>query len=117
MQGNLTFREGLGGSSRAGVLEATAADLASRLSDFFFLVFFFFFLATWVLESKISPGEVEDEDEETGKEGERSTFEPTCHFSGGGVDGMVTGTLETTEVENNQTGNPTVNPGRDNVAI
>ena len=57
MQGNLNFHGGLEGSLRAGVLEATTVELASHLSDFFF-----FFLATWVLESKISPGEVEDKD-------------------------------------------------------
>ena len=69
MQGNLTFRGGLEGLSRGGVSEAVAALLASRLSDFFFFVFFFFFLATWLLESRLSPGEVEDEDTETDEEG------------------------------------------------
>ena len=77
MQGNLTFREGLEGLSRGDVSEAIAALLASHLSDFFFFVFFFFFLATWLFESRLSPGEVEEEDAETGEDGERSTLEST----------------------------------------
>jgi len=77
MQGNLTFHGGLEGLSRGVIPEAIAALLASRLSDFFFFVFFFFFLATWLLESKLSPGEEEEEDAETGEEGERSTLEST----------------------------------------
>ena len=60
-----------------GVLKGLAAVLASPLGDFFFFVFFFFFLVTWLLESRLSPGEVEDEDVETGEEGERSTLEST----------------------------------------
>ena len=55
-----------------GFLGTIVAVLASHLSDFFF-----FFLATWVLESIISPSEVEEKDEEIGKEGERSTLEAT----------------------------------------
>ena len=78
MQGNLTFRGGLGVISTEGFLGAIAAKLASPLSDFFFFfVFFFFFLATWLLESRLSPGEVEEEDAEIGEEGERSTLEST----------------------------------------
>ena len=76
-QGNLTFRGGLEGLSRGDISETVAALLASRLSDFFFFVFFFFFLATWLLESRLSPGEVEEEDAKTGEEGERSTLEST----------------------------------------
>ena len=72
MQGNLTFRGGLGGLSRGDFLGAKAADLASPLSDFFF---FFFFLSTWLLKSRVSPGEVEEEDTEIGEEGERSTLD------------------------------------------
>ena len=49
--------------------------LAFCLSNFFFFVFFFFFLASWLLELKLSPGEVEEEGEEMGEEGERSTLE------------------------------------------
>jgi len=77
MHGNLTFRGGLEGLSRGDISETVAVHLASRLSEFFFFVFFFFFLATWLLESRLSPGEVEDEDAETGEEGERSTLEST----------------------------------------
>ena len=77
MQGNFTFHERLDGVSREGALGAIATTLASRLSEFFFFVFFFFFLATWLLESRLSPGEVEDEDKEIGEEGERSTLEST----------------------------------------
>jgi len=71
LQGNLTFRGGAEGGPISGVLEVGAALLASPLEDFFF------FLATWLLESRLSPGEVEDEDVETCKEGERSTLEST----------------------------------------
>ena len=67
MQGNFTFRGRLDGLSREGVLGAIATDLASLLSDSFFFIFFFFFLATWLLESRLSPGEVEEEDEEIGE--------------------------------------------------
>ena len=49
-----------------GFLGAIAAELASPLSDFLFFVFFFFFLATWLVESRLSPGEVEEEDVQTG---------------------------------------------------
>ena len=117
MQGNLNFRGRLDGLSREGDLGTIAAELASLLSDFFFFVFFFFFLATWLLESILSQGEVEEEDEETGKEGEKSTLESKWRCSGGGDVCTEGGILETIEVKNNQTGNPTVNPGRDNVAI
>ena len=74
MQGTLNFRGRLDGLSMEGVWDAIAAVLVSRLSEFFFFVFFFFFLATWVLESRLSPGEVEEEDEKIGEEGERSTL-------------------------------------------
>ena len=117
MYGNLTFRGRLDGLSMEGILGETTAALASCLSDFFFSVFFFFFLATWLLESRLSLGEVEEEDKEIGEEGERSTLESTWCFSGRGDGCIVAGTLEITEVENNQIGNPIVNPGRDNVAI
>lgn len=49
--------------------------LAFQLSDFFFFILFLFFLASWLLELKFSPGEVEEEGEEMGEEGERSTLE------------------------------------------
>ena len=117
-QGNLTFRGGAKGGPTSGVLEGvTVVLVASPLGDFFFLVLFFFFLATWLLESRLSPGEVEDEDVEVGVEGERSTLGSTRGCSGGGTDELTADTIGTKEVENNQTGNPTVNPGRDNVAI
>ena len=74
MQGNLTFHGSLDGSAREDFLSAVAATLVSRLSNFFFFVFF---LATWLPESRLSPGEVEEEDEEIGEEGERSTLEAT----------------------------------------
>jgi len=77
-QGNLTFRGGEEGDLTLGGLEGELGVvtrlLSSPLVDFFFLVFFFFFfLATWVLESRLSPGEVEEVDIEVGVEGERST--------------------------------------------
>ena len=65
------------GLSRGDILEIAAVALASLLSDFFFFVFFFFLLATWLLESRLSPREVEEEDAEIGEEGERSTLEST----------------------------------------
>ena len=74
-------------------------DLPSLLSNFFFLVFFFFFLTTWLLELVLSPSEVEEEDVETGEEGEGSTFESTWCCSGGEVDGGTV--VETTAVGNN----------------
>ena len=77
LQGNLAFRGGAKGGPMGGVLEEMVALLASHLQDFFFFIFFFFFLATWLLESRLSLGEVEDEDVETGEEGERSTLEST----------------------------------------
>ena len=92
-------------------------DLASILSDFFFFIIIFFFLATWLLESRISPGEVEEDDEEIGEEAERSTLESTWCCSGGGDGRIEIGAFETTEVEKNHTRKPTVNPGRENVAI
>jgi len=70
-QGNLAFRGGAEGGSTSGVLGTCP------LGDFFFLVFFFFFLATWVLEARLSPGEVEEEDVEVGVEGEISTLGST----------------------------------------
>jgi len=78
-QGNLTFHGGAEGGPTSGGLEGVRVILAaSPLGDFFFLVFFFFFfLATWLLESRLSPGEVEEEDIEVGVEGERSTLEST----------------------------------------
>jgi len=76
LQGNLTFQGGSESFSTRGAFGVTAARLASRLSDFFFFIFFFF-LAFWLLDFKLSPGEVEGEDEETREEGERSTLELT----------------------------------------
>jgi len=78
-QGNLTFRGGAKGGSTSDELGAVAALLVSSLGDFrfFFFVFFFFFLATWLLESVLSPGKVEDEDVEIGEEGDGSTLEST----------------------------------------
>jgi len=72
LQGNLTFHGGSEGFSTRGAFGVTVTWLASRLSDFFF---FFFFLASWLLDFKLSLGEVEGEDEETREEGERSTLE------------------------------------------
>ena len=86
--------------------------MASRLSDFFF-----FFLVSWLLNVELSPGEVGDEDEETGEEGAGSTLESSCHDSNEGEGGTRVMKLGTTEVENNQTGKPMVNPGKDSVAI
>ncbi|MBD3775452.1 MAG: hypothetical protein IE921_17980 [Rhodobacteraceae bacterium] len=79
LQGNLTLRRGAAGGPSSDELGAVTALLVSSLGDFFFFffVFFFFFLATWLLESVLSPGEVEDEDVETGEEGDGSTFEST----------------------------------------
>jgi len=68
-QGNLAFRGGAEGGSTSGVLGTFP------LGDFFFLVFFF--LVTWVLEVRLSPGEVEEEDIEVGVEGEISTLGST----------------------------------------
>jgi len=74
----LTFRGGAEGGLTSGGLGGVRVILAaSPLEDFFFLVLFFFFLATWLLESRLSPGEVEEEDVEIGVEGERSTLEST----------------------------------------
>ena len=117
MDGNFTFRGRLDGLSREAILGATTTALASRLSNFFFFVFFFFFLATWLLESKLSPGEVEEEDEKTGEEGETSTLESTWCYSSGGDDRIEIGAFGTIEVKNNHTGKPTFNPRRDNVAM
>jgi hypothetical protein len=82
-QGNLTFRGGAEGDPTSGVLEWIAGlergtlCVGSPLGDFFFLVFLFFFLATWLLTSRISPGEVQEDDVEVGVEGERSTLGST----------------------------------------
>ena len=71
-QGNLTFRGGAEGDPTSGILEGGAGlergtvCVGSPLGDFFFLVFLFFLLATWLVESRLSPGEVEDEDVEVG---------------------------------------------------
>ena len=100
-----------------GFLGTIVAALASRLFDFFFFVFFFFFLATWLSESKLSPGEVEEEVKEIGEEGERSTLDSTWCYSSGGDGRTEIGAFGTTEVENNHTGKPTVNPRRDNIAM
>ena len=79
--------------------------------DFFFFDFFFFLLATRVLP----PGE--EGGVEVGVEGVGSTFGSTGCCAGGGTD-IVSADIEgTTEFENSQTGNPTVNPGRVSVAI
>jgi len=76
----LTFCRGAEGGPTSDEPGAVVALLVSSLGDFFFFfffVFFFFFLATWLLESRLSPGEVEDEDVETGEEGDGSTLEST----------------------------------------
>ena len=69
LQGNFTFREGLEGLSMGGAFGVIVARLASRLFDFFF------FLAFSLLDFKLSPGEVEEEEEETGEKWKRSTLE------------------------------------------
>jgi len=78
-QGNLASRGGAEGGSTSGVLGEGARGIlvTSPLGDFFFLVFFFFFLATGVLEVRLSPGEVEEEDVEVGIKGERPTLGST----------------------------------------
>ena len=53
---------------------------------------------------------------EVGFEGERSTLESTGCCSGGGDGGTKVITLGATEVENNHTGKPMVNPGKDKVS-
>jgi len=75
----LTFHGGAEGGPTSDELGAVVALLVSSLGDFFFFffVFFFFFLATWLLEFELSPGEEEDEDVETGEEGDGSTLEST----------------------------------------
>ena len=73
MKGNLNFCGGLEVLSMEIFLGAIAVELASPLSNFFF----FFFLATWLLESQLSLGKVEEGDEKTGEEGNRSTLEST----------------------------------------
>ena len=114
-QGDRSFREGAEGGSTS---DSFVVDTTFPLGDFFFLVFVFFFLATWLVKSKVSPGEVEDEDAAIGEEGKGSTLESTwCCSGGGGGGGTIVITLETTEFENNHTGKPMVNPGKDNVAI
>ena len=65
-QGNLTLRRGAAGGPSSDELGAVTACLVSSLGDF---SFFFFFLPTLLLESILSPGEVEDEDVETSEEG------------------------------------------------
>jgi len=78
-QGNLTICGGAEGGSTSGVLGVGARGIlvTSPLGDFFFFVFFFFFLATWVLEARLSLGEVEEEDVEVGVKGEISTLGST----------------------------------------
>lgn len=66
---------------------------------------------------ELSPGEVGDEDKETGEEGIGSTLESSCHDLNEGDGGTGVMTLRTIEVENNQMGKLMVNPGKDNVAI
>jgi len=66
----LTFCRGSEGFSAGSAFGAIIAWLASRLSDIFF---FFFFLASWLLDFKLSPCEVEEEGEKIGEEGEGST--------------------------------------------
>ena len=66
---------------------------------------------------ELSPGEVGDEDEETGEEGVGSTLESSFHDSDEGDGGTGVMTLRTTKVENSQTDKPMVNPGKDSVAI
>lgn len=69
------------------------------------------------MDFKLSPGDVEEEGEEIAEEGERSTLESTWCGSNEGDGWAKVGTLETTEVENNQIGKPMVNLGRDKIAI
>ena len=85
------------------------------LLDFFFF-FIFFFLGSWLLNVKLSPGEG-GEEEETREEGVGSTLESSCRGSDKVDGGMGVMILGNTEVENNHTGKPMVNPGKDNVAI
>jgi len=92
--------------------------VASHLSDFFFFfIFFFFVLVSWLLDVELSPGEGGEEEEETGEEGVGSTLESSCRGSDEGDSGIGVMTLETTEVENNQTRKIMVNPSKDSVAI
>jgi len=67
----MTFHGGSEGLSMGGAFGVTIAWLDSCLFDFFF----FFLLASWLLYFKLSPGEVEEEGEEMGEEGERATLE------------------------------------------
>jgi len=66
---------------------------------------------------KLSPGEGGDEGKETGEEGTSSTLESSCHGSDEGDGGIGVMTLRSTKVENNQTGKPMVNLGKDSVSI
>jgi len=66
---------------------------------------------------ELSPGKGGDESEETGEEGVGSTLESSCRDADEGEGGTRDMTLGTTKVENNQTGRPMVNPGKDSVAI
>jgi len=75
LQGNLTFHGGLEGLPTRGAFGVIAAWLASYLFDFFFFFFFFIFLASWLLDFKLSPIEVEEEGEEIREEGEGSALE------------------------------------------
>ena len=70
--------------------------LASRLYDFFL-----FFLSSYLLDLKLLLGEVEEEGEEIGEEGESSRLESMWCDSNEGDGGEGVGTLGTTEVENN----------------
>lgn len=69
------------------------------------------------MELKLSPGEVEEEGEETGEEGEGSNLESSWRDSNEGDVRARVETLRITEVENNPTCKPMFNLGRDNVAI
>ena len=79
-----------------GAFRVIAAQLASRLFDFFF-----FFLASWLLDLKLSPGGGEEEGEEIGEEGEGSTLESSWHDLNEGDGEAGVETLAITEVENN----------------
>jgi hypothetical protein len=91
--------------------------LISPCLFFFFLFFlFFFFLASWLLASRISPSEEEEREEDMMGEEGKGSIRGWCSC-GGEFSWATIGEFRTKGVENNHTGNPTVKPGRFNVAM